>query len=108
MVDADVGTVQDRLTQLDQALMNTGKAPVGAAERIARLVPRRNVETWILCLNGDAVDEETDYKTRNAWSRLIAKAAETLSQWTPPRGEPSELCVDSLRMGIRELGRLGF
>ena len=29
-------------------------------EQIARLVPKRNVETWILCLNGQAADEDTD------------------------------------------------
>jgi hypothetical protein len=29
-------------------------------EQIARLVPKPNIETWILCLNGQAVDEDTD------------------------------------------------
>jgi hypothetical protein len=108
MIDADTGTVQNRWTQLDQALRAKRKQPVGDAEHIARLVPKRNVETWILCLNGQAVDEETDYKNRNGWSDLIAEAAETLFQWTRSGAEPPEYCIDSLRRGIRELGRLRF
>jgi len=52
-------------------------------EQIARLVPKRNIETWILCLNGQAVDEDTDYKRRrDDWTELIPEAAETLSKWT--------------------------
>src|SRR2546430_7675062 len=55
MIDADTRTVQDRLNQLDQALTDNGQQTVAGTERIARLIPKRNVETWILCLNGQAV-----------------------------------------------------
>ena len=63
MIDADTHTVQDRWRQLDQALEDGGKQRVDAEhEQIARLVPKRNIETWILCLNGHAVDQDADYK----------------------------------------------
>jgi hypothetical protein len=109
VIDADTGTVQERLRQLDQALRDNGKQAVDTdSEQIARLVPKRNVETWIRCLNGHAVDEETDYKKKDDWSKLIPPAAETLFQWTQSTDEPPQRCVDSLRSGVRELRHLRF
>jgi hypothetical protein len=109
VIDADVRTVQDRLRQLDQALKENGKAAIDTAtEQIARLAPKRNIETWILCLNEHTVDEETDYKKRDDWSKLIVQAAETLFQWTRSGDEPPTHYVDSLRSGIRELNHLRF
>src|SRR5437879_5761518 len=46
MIDADTRTVHDRLNQLDQALTDNGQGTVADTERIARLIPKRNVETW--------------------------------------------------------------
>ena len=107
IIDADTHTVQDRFNQLDQALRASGNQTVNQGERIARLVPKRNIETWILCLNEHAVDEETDYtETRSNWNELIAQGAETLCQWTRSTTEPPNHCVNSLRTGVRELRRL--
>jgi hypothetical protein len=109
MIDADAYSVRDRLAQLDQALRDGGKQIVAEGERIARLVPKRNGETWILCLNGQRVDEETDYKaTRKDWTDLIPLAAETLSVWTRPDTRLPNYCIDSLRSGAEELKRLSF
>lgn len=108
VIDADTRTVQQRLSQLDQALLDNGKRAVDTdTERIARLVPKRNIETWILCLNERPVDEETDYKrARNNWSELTVSAAETLFHWTRPSVQLPNNFVDSLRRGIEELVRL--
>jgi len=54
--------------------------PLKQDESVARLVPKRNIETWTLCLNAGTVDEETDY--------------------TPAH------YIDSLRLGIKELKQL--
>ena len=109
IIDADTSTVHNRIRQLDQALPDSQKPIIGtSAEQIARLVPKRNVETWILCLNGQDVDEETDYKgTRDDWSQQITPAAETLFQWTRPNIQPLQ-CIDSLQRGVTELKRLRF
>jgi len=108
VIDADTHTVQDRLQQLDQALKDSGKHPVNTRkEQIARLVPKRNVETWLLCLTGQAVDQGTDYKrTRRDWNKLISPAARTLAQWVRSNNELPNHCVDSLQHGVRELKRL--
>ena len=107
MIDADKYTVRERWNQLDQALQDSGEKTVGKRERIARLVPKRNVETWILCLNEQTVNEDDDYtSTRSSWNELIDRGAETLCQWTRSTTEPPNHCVSSLRIGVRELRRL--
>jgi hypothetical protein len=110
VIDADTHTVQERWRQLDQSLQEGGKQRVDVDhEQIARLVPKRNVETWILCLNEREVDEDSDYKrTRDDWTELIPSAAETLFRWTLPKAELPNHCVDSLEGGVRELSRLTF
>jgi hypothetical protein len=108
VIDADNHTVQDRWEQLDRGLEDNGKHRIDIEhEQIARLVPKRNVETWVLCLNGYAVDEEADYKnTRDDWHELIPQAAETLLDWTRQTPELPNHCIDSLRSGVSELNRL--
>jgi hypothetical protein len=110
VIDADNHSVQDRWKQLDQVLKDAQKPPVDVQfEKIARLVPKRNIETWILCLNMQMVNELTDYKTtRNDWNELIPPAAETLFQWSHQVQELPNQCVGSLRTGIKELSRLAL
>ncbi len=110
VIDADNHSVQDRWRQLDQALKDAQEPPVDfEREKIARLVPKRNVETWILCLTKQTVDEKTDYKnTRNDWNDLIPPAATTLFQWTRQETALPNHCIDSLRTGVKELNRLAL
>lgn len=107
MIDADTSTVQHRLTQLDHALTDIGEETVTEVEQIARLVPKRNVETWILCLNQTQVNETRDYKgDRDDWNELIPAAAQRLCDWVRSQHELPALCIDSVRTGVRELRRL--
>jgi hypothetical protein len=107
IIDADLCTVQERLDQLNQVLTDSGKPAVDRGERIARLVPKRNVETWILNLNGEVVDEEKDYKrTVRNWNHLIPVASENLNRLTRSGAEPTSRYIDSLLRGTRELKRL--
>jgi hypothetical protein len=109
MIDADTHTVQGRLRQFSQALEESGLPNIGNAEQIARLVPKRNVETWIWFFNGNSVDEVTDYKpTRHDWGELIPQAASMLFEWTRPNAVLPDNCIDSLRRGVRDLNRLEF
>ena len=43
VIDADLDTVARRQQQLDETLGESSRQPV---ERIALVVPRRNIETW--------------------------------------------------------------
>ncbi|MGA2250156.1 hypothetical protein [Terracidiphilus sp.] len=112
VIDADKSTVQDRLAQLDRKLQEDGVDLIRVdTEQVARLVPKRNIETWILCLHGIAVGErdEDDYKrTRNDWGDLIQPSANTLCAWSHPDTQIPEHCIPSLRHGVGELRRLDF
>jgi hypothetical protein len=61
--DADTNTVAYREQQLENELKSDGRAKRKKSEKIVHLIPKRHIETWILCLNGDSVDETTDYKS---------------------------------------------
>ncbi|MGB8889393.1 MAG: hypothetical protein WCC87_21905 [Candidatus Korobacteraceae bacterium] len=109
IIDADSHTVEERLAQLDRALKEECKSAIAESELIARLVPKRNIETWILCLNEHTVDEQTDYKHEHRdWSGLIPPAANRLYEWTRLNAELPERCIDSLRTAVAELKRLTF
>jgi hypothetical protein len=70
------------------------------------LVPRRNIETWILCLTGEKVDEDTDYKRRTAVDELIKPVSGTFFEWSRPNAQIPSHCVDSIKAGIHEIKRL--
>ena len=110
LIDADELSVQERLAQLDRKLDEAQADPVRPdAEQIARLVPKRNIETWILCLNDVPVDEETDYKrTRPDWPPLLRSGIDALYDWTRPTAKLPAGSVPSLRLGVAELKRLDF
>ena len=107
MTDADTLSVDERITQSGEALREAEVEPVGANEAIAQLIPKRNVETWILCLHGENVEELRDYKgTRDDWNELISEASATLHQWTRPKAAAPGHCIDSLARAITQLRRL--
>lgn len=110
VIDADIHTVQHRIAQLDLALREGGAPAISnGTTEIARLVPKRNIETWILCLNDVNVNEDADYKrTRDNWAESVRTAVIRLWQWTRPKAAVAPSCVASLRMGIRELQNLGL
>ena len=103
MVDADKHAVTHRLSQLEQALKDEGIPQIKSREKIARLIPRRNVETWILCLNGIPVDEEKDYKNGRDWNTLIHEAGNVLEENTRNYLQATDSYIPSLQRGIREL-----
>jgi hypothetical protein len=99
-IDADTGTVDRRLRQLSDA------TPRAEDEAIAHLIPKRHIETWILCLCGEEVDEETDYHGREVDGQ-IKTAASSLFDWSRPNAAPPASCIPSLRVAIPEVQRLG-
>ena len=96
MVDADDETVEQRLQELDALLFAADKPRRADEENIAIVVARRNVETWFFFLDGNAVDEETDYKTRcRAFKN--GEFALKFANLSWPRGELPPDCPPSLR-----------
>jgi hypothetical protein len=109
VTDADDLSVTERIAQLDGKLDDQIDRIRPDTEDVARLVPKRNIETWILCLNDFPVDEETDYKrTQDDWTALIRSGSETLYTWTRRNAQVPASCISSLRLGVAELRRLDF
>ncbi|MBC7964253.1 MAG: hypothetical protein H7Y05_15075 [Steroidobacteraceae bacterium] len=61
MIDADTGTVTEMAKRLDAICSEQGVAVRNQNDRAVLLIPRRNIETWVHFLDGEAVDETTAY-----------------------------------------------
>jgi hypothetical protein len=79
--DADEQTVQHRVQRLAEVLQEAGREARAAHERIALWIPRWNIETWLLFLNGQAVDEEANYKARAREVDIKAAAREFVQRF---------------------------
>ncbi len=94
VIDADAGSTNRRLRQLEGALSSKRMPPRTAEEKIIHLIPKRNIETWILNLNGDQVDEETDFRHAPGIDARIEFAAQTFIRLdTAQRHAPTALCA---------------
>jgi hypothetical protein len=100
--EADEQTVAQRAHVLD-SIIDPPRAP---QEGIIYWIPKRHVETWGLHLNGNAVDEDTDYHNRGKgidWKR----AGETFkAEYDRSKREIVE-ALDSLKTAYIETQRLG-
>ena len=98
VIDADTGSADDRRQDFEQALRDAEQPPRGPSEPILNLIPKRNVETWILCLNSAVVNEESDYRhDPRVDAQSIKQAANVLFSWTRPNIADPDACVPSLR-----------
>ena len=118
-VDADNLTVQQRSSQLAEALRAQGEPPRGPGERIAVIVPRRNMETWIHGLTAVPVDEQYDFKRDEAGriapntrqrermcDERIGPAAQELHRLSRPNAPSPPDTLPALILAIEELRRL--
>lgn len=106
IIDADSRRVTDKERELAATLLAAGEDKRRSGEAIALLIPKRNIETWILCLLGDRVDETTDYKGRRDVDANIKPAAHAFCEWSKARYPVPDSCVESLHRGLREAKRI--
>jgi hypothetical protein len=106
-IDANGGDMERRLRQLQDALARADLSPRRDDEKIVHLIPRRNIETWVLCLNGRNVDENSDYTRERDIDQQFQRAAATLFEWSRQHALPAPHCVPSLHAAIPEVRRLG-
>jgi hypothetical protein len=64
VIDADTLSVEQRRQQLGVALANAGLESRDTEERIAFVIPRRNIESWVHFAETREIDETTDFKPR--------------------------------------------
>lgn len=106
-IDADpANSVQDRRQQLDAALQQETQAPVMTTERIARLIPKRNIETWIrFYLDGPPVDEVQAYAKYTGNESACWPAADSFAKGAAGNVQPPQ-APGSLLMGLDEFRRV--
>lgn len=103
VIDADTRTVQERLNQLDYALSADSQQIRQLDEAIAVFVPKRNIETWIHYLQGETVDEETEYSKLPRESACKPYVENLVNQFYRGQDENAPL---SLQAAYRELQRI--
>lgn len=105
-VDADTQEVEQRLREFDDALKTATQAPREATDRIVFVIPRRNIETWLAALSGEApqVLDETRLFPRYAGSESacdpMARQLADHCKRRKPIGQPSlaATCVEWRRV----------
>lgn len=104
--DADEQTVRQRRDALDAALQETAAPPREAQERIAQWIPKWHVETWILFLSHEEVDESQNYKHAVKKPDFDAVGKEFVRQFRESQGDPDATALPSLRVAFKETERL--
>ena len=104
LIDADKKTVEERLKQLDDALIENSQQLRQPSEAIAIFVPKRNIETWIHYLQGTNVDEETEYRKFKKQSDCKQYLDQLVNQCY--QGNLEENAPPSLKAACGELQRI--
>jgi len=109
MIDADTGSVADREQQLRRACQKADVPPRQEAELVVHAIPKRAINTWLACLDGKSVDEETDYskgrysfRGRESDTREIIKRLHAMCL----EGELPQNAPASLRHACEEFARV--
>lgn len=105
LIDADTKTVEERLKQLNDSLIEDSQESRKSDESIAIFVPKRNIETWIHYLQGETVDEEIVYakftNNESACKPYVEKLVNQCSQGSLAVNVPL-----SLQVACREFPRI--
>jgi len=109
VIDADTRSVSDRQAQLGQACREASVQPRQDADLVVHVIPRRAINTWLAFLDGEPVDETTDYGHRYAFrgregdaSRRLVKRLHEMCQ----AGDLPEDAPPSLGHACREFERI--
>jgi hypothetical protein len=109
-LDGDSAGFQKRLAEIGEA---AGFTDAAWEKRIARCVPCRNVETWVMWLCGAReIDEQTDYKHmfQQQAERGEMSARKAAEAWfeplTPEERQKEQGQLPALAYGRKEVDRL--
>ncbi|MDX1973960.1 MAG: hypothetical protein SFY68_15630 [Candidatus Sumerlaeia bacterium] len=109
-IDADMLSVPERKSQLDEALQKSGMPERQKSEPIALVIPKRHTEAWLYWIEAQSeeVDESEDYKSkvRSPTPLQLNSLAQFLFNHTRPNSPPPTTTPDSLGLALHELMRL--
>ncbi len=103
VIDADFMTVDERLTELKEKVGEAKLEKLEPSEPVVFLIPKRNIETWILALNEEEVFEDEDYKKKSkATDRSVINSAAAKLHDLILNKAPDHNCIASLRSSLPE------
>jgi len=105
LIDADTGELSERFNQLAQSLCEDSQQNRQPDEAIAIFIPKRNIETWIHYLQGERVNEETEYSKFEKDEVTCKPYVEKLAEQCRSQNLP-ENSLESLQAACGELQRL--
>ncbi|MEG4508069.1 hypothetical protein QUA81_31360 [Microcoleus sp. F6_B4] len=105
LIDADTGTLAERLNWLASVLDEHKQENREPNEAIAIFVPKRNIETWIHYLQGETVNEEAVYAKFKNNEAVCKTAVEDLADRCYSQSLPED-APPSLQAACGELQRL--
>ena len=105
VIDADAHTVRDRKSQLDEKLAESGMELRQPSEGIVAWVPKRNIETWLVQLEGGEANEQDDYKHRVKTRNYRDQARTFVRYYRDNEHHPPNL-VPSMLDAFEETGRI--
>lgn len=106
VVDVDTLDLEERRKQLDGALSAGGAHARTNVAPIVTLLPKRNIETWIRALFGEAVNEVIKFSRFDGRERDCFPAVDILFQMRRSDREPANDWPPSLKLGYSELSSL--
>jgi hypothetical protein len=113
-MDADELTVARCVSDLNDELIKSGQQILdNNHDRIARLIPKWNIETWILFLTSGegarlSISEGENHKhskKSQLWDQLVLRASATLYAWTRAGAALPDNLIGSLQTGLEEIPR---
>jgi len=105
-IDADRNTLSKRLSDLDIACESYGICPVSERDKLARWVPRRNIETWISFFVGTVEVNELDDFKQNFERAQYNHAARDWIQVFRSTDDVRSACLPSLIHSFSEFERV--
>jgi hypothetical protein len=108
LVDADTKSVEERKQELMTECERNGVPERGDGEHVVLIVPKRNVETWLVYLTGGEVDEETSEwkKKKDDLAKPAGNALDEMCHVNQRLRDPSppslvEACSEWKKFGLK-------
>jgi hypothetical protein len=89
MIDADTKGVRDRILEFETECKSREMPFRTRDESVGIAIPKRNIETWIHYLNGEAVNEDDVYPKLDR-ERGCKPAVDKLIEWCTSTGLPAD------------------
>ena len=103
VIDGDARGFASRCGEIAANLKAANLAPLDASERIALIVPCRNIETWIHHFAGEVTDETQLYSKRDYEAN---EQAEAFAEWVSDGNAQEVETLPALNAARKELRRL--